>query len=84
MYSWVVKKALLRHLRMRMEALLVFVLLASFLLTMIPTVQNDFGAVPGVTCWLATLSLTNLSVIMNKARPHAQAFPSVLMLRAHA
>lgn len=67
MYSWIVRKALLRHLYERMKTLCVVALVISLFVSLVPALMGDFGALPTVTCWLTTLDVTNPSVIINKA-----------------
>lgn len=66
LYSWVVRKALLRNLRDRMRASLIVIILLSLLLTLVPAATDAFGAHPNATCWLKDLSLNGLSITLNK------------------
>lgn len=66
MYSWIVKKALLRHLYDKMKTLFYVCLFVAFFVTLVPTFQHAFGGRPNVTCWLSELSMTNVSVVLNK------------------
>ena len=68
MYSWVVKKALLRHLHEQMQNLLVLALLIAFFTTLVPIIGHNFGARQDVTCWLSELRMTSVPVVLNKVR----------------
>jgi len=66
MHSWIVKKALLRHLYDRMQFLLLLSLLVALSLTSVPLSQKAFGATADVTCWLSDISMTSTPVLLNK------------------
>lgn len=74
MYSWIVKKALLRHLYERMKTLCLASLAVALVVSLVPAVMGDFGGRSGVTCWLSTLDLRNPSVILNKARKNSPTY----------
>lgn len=68
MYSWIVKKALLRHLYERMKALLAVSVVVAVAVSIVPALMGSFGGRADVTCWLATLDMRSVPVILNKVR----------------
>lgn len=68
MYSWIVKKTLLRHLYERMKALAAVSCIVSVGASLVPLFMGSFGGRADVTCWLSTLDVRRVPVLLNKVR----------------